>query len=72
MSDRRTEVVCDTTAYLPADMVSDREIHLVSLYVGLEGELERESEISDYAEFYDFLLYTTPSPRDVEDSRDAE
>ena len=55
MPDRRTEVVCDTTAYLPADMVSDREIHLVSLYVGLEGELERESEISDYAEFYERL-----------------
>jgi DegV family protein with EDD domain len=55
MPDRRTEVVCDTTAYLPADMVSDREIHLVSLYVGLEGELERESEISNYAEFYERL-----------------
>jgi DegV family protein with EDD domain len=55
MPDRRTETVCDTTAYLPADMVSERGIHLVSLYVGLEGELERESEISDYAEFYERL-----------------
>ena len=55
MPDRRTEVVCDTTAYLPADLVSSRGIHLVSLYVGLEGELERESEISDYAKFYERL-----------------
>jgi fatty acid kinase fatty acid binding subunit len=55
MPDRRTEVVCDTTAYLPADFVSSRGIHLVSLYVGLEGELERESEIADYTEFYERL-----------------
>jgi DegV family protein with EDD domain len=55
MPDRRTEIVCDTTAYLPADMVSERGIHLVSLYVGLESELERESEISDYAQFYERL-----------------
>ncbi len=55
MPDRRTEVVCDTTAYLPAEMVAEREIHLISLYVGLEGELEPESEISDYNEFYERL-----------------
>jgi fatty acid kinase fatty acid binding subunit len=55
MPDRRTEVVCDTTAYLPADVVSSRGIHLVSLYVGLEGELQRESEITDYGEFYERL-----------------
>jgi DegV family protein with EDD domain len=55
MADRQTEVVCDTTAYLPADFVSSRGIHLVSLYVGLEGELERESEIADYTEFYERL-----------------
>jgi DegV family protein with EDD domain len=58
MPDRRTEVVCDTTAYLPQEVVSSRGIHLVSLYVGLDGELERESEISDYAEFYDRLRTT--------------
>ena len=55
MAERRTEVVCDTTAYLPAELVSSRGIHLVSLYVGLEGELERESEITDYGEFYERL-----------------
>jgi DegV family protein with EDD domain len=55
MPERRTEVVCDTTAYLPAEVVAERGIHLVSLYVGLDGELQRESEITDYAEFYERL-----------------
>jgi DegV family protein with EDD domain len=55
MSDRRTEVVCDTTAYLPDELVTSRGIHRVSLYVGLEGELKQESEISNYAEFYEGL-----------------
>jgi len=55
MPERRTEVVCDTTAYLPADMVADRGIHLISLYVGLEGDLEPESGISDLDEFYERL-----------------
>lgn len=55
MAERRTEVVCDTTAYLPDDLVAERGIHRISLYVGLEGELKRESEISDYGEFYERL-----------------
>jgi fatty acid kinase fatty acid binding subunit len=55
MPERRTEVVCDTTTYLPADMVADRGIHLISLYVGLEGDLEPESGISDLDEFYERL-----------------
>jgi DegV family protein with EDD domain len=55
MPERRTEVVCDTTAYLPDDLVDERGIHLVSLYVGLEGDLEAESEISDYGDFYERL-----------------
>ena len=55
MPERRTEVVCDTTAYLPADIVAERGIHLISLYVGLEGDLEPESGISDLDEFYERL-----------------
>jgi DegV family protein with EDD domain len=58
MPERRTEVVCDTTAYLPADLVAERGIHLISLYVGLEGDLEPESGISDYTEFYERLRST--------------
>jgi DegV family protein with EDD domain len=59
MPDRRTGVVCDTTAYLPDDLVAERGIHRVSLYVGLEGDLERESEVSDYTEFYERLRTST-------------
>jgi fatty acid kinase fatty acid binding subunit len=58
MPERRTEVVCDTTAYLPDDLVAERGIHLVSLYVGLGGDLEAESEISDYGDFYERLRTT--------------
>ncbi len=55
MPERRTEIVCDTTAYLPADLIAERGIHEISLYVGLEGELEPEAEITDYDEFFDRL-----------------
>jgi DegV family protein with EDD domain len=55
MSDRRTEVVCDTTSYLPAEMLARRGIHEISLYVGLEGQLEPEAAIADYDEFYERL-----------------
>jgi DegV family protein with EDD domain len=55
MAERRTEVVCDTTCYLPDDMVAERGIHRISLYVGLEGDLEPEMEIRDYDAFYEHL-----------------
>ena len=58
MPERRTEVVCDTTCYLPDDLVAARGIHRVSLYVGVDGELEAESEISDYDRFYEHLADT--------------
>ena len=52
-----TAVVTDTTAYLPDDVVAENGIHLVSLYVTLDGEQRRESEISGaaYAEFFERL-----------------
>jgi fatty acid kinase fatty acid binding subunit len=50
-----TAVVCDTTAYLPAELVEGEGIHLVSLYVTLEGRQQRESEISDYGKWYQRL-----------------
>ena len=55
MAERRTEIVCDSTAYLPPDLVAERGIHLVDLYVGLDGDLRRESEIGDYGEFWERL-----------------
>lgn len=50
-----TAVVCDTTGYLPADLVAERDIKTISLYVSVDGEQEKESEISDYADFYERL-----------------
>lgn len=55
MSSSATAVVCDTTAYLPTDLVAERDIKTVSLYVSVDGEQQRESEVSDYAEFYERL-----------------
>jgi DegV family protein with EDD domain len=50
-------VVTDTTAYLPDELVARHGIHRVSLYVALDGDPRRESEISDeeYATFFERL-----------------
>ena len=50
-----TAVVCDTTAYLPSELIAAGEIHLVSLYAAVDGRQEREADIADYAEFYERL-----------------
>ena len=60
-------VVTDTTHYLPADLVRQNDLHLVSLYVRFGDELERESEMPDFQAFYDRLrsakeLPTTSQP----------
>ena len=53
----RTSVVVDTTAYLPDELISELEIHRISLYVTLDGEEKRESEIdsAEYDDFYERL-----------------
>ena len=48
-------VVCDTTAYLPGEIVDDLGIHRVSLYVTLDGDTQPEAELSDYDTFYERL-----------------
>jgi DegV family protein with EDD domain len=55
--DPNTAVVVDTTSYLPDDLIERHRIHRVSLYVTLEGEQKRESEISaaEYDDFYERL-----------------
>jgi DegV family protein with EDD domain len=50
-----TAVVADTTSYLPPRLISEHDVHLVSLYVGIEGEQERETDIDDLAAFYERL-----------------
>jgi DegV family protein with EDD domain len=54
-SPAETAVVCDTTAYLPTDLLAERGIKTTSLYVSVDGEQERESEISDFDAFYERL-----------------
>ncbi len=48
-------MVCDTTAYLPTELVEERGIERISLYVSVDDHQEREVEISDYAGFYERL-----------------
>jgi DegV family protein with EDD domain len=50
-----TAVVCDTTAYLPTDLLASKGIKTVSLYVAVDGRQEKEVEITDYNEFYERL-----------------
>jgi fatty acid kinase fatty acid binding subunit len=51
----QTAVVCDTTAYLPDALVEDRGIERISLYVSIDDLQEAESEITDFAAFYERL-----------------
>ncbi len=48
-------IVADTTSYLPAELTERHGVQLVSLYVGIDGRQERESEITDYDDFYERL-----------------
>ena len=50
-----TAVVADTTSYLPPELIAEHDLHLVSLYVGIEGEQQRESDIDDLRGFYERL-----------------
>jgi DegV family protein with EDD domain len=54
----RTAIVCDTTAYLPEELVAERGVRLVSLYVTLDGETRPEAEITDYPAFYEQLRHS--------------
>jgi DegV family protein with EDD domain len=52
----RTAVVADTTSYLPPETLDDLGISQVSLYVGLEGNQQAESELlEDLDGFYERL-----------------
>ena len=55
--DANTAVVVDTTAYLPDELIERHGIQRVSLYVTLDGEQKRESEIdaAAYDDFYERL-----------------
>ena len=50
-----TAVVCDSTAYLPSELLAERNIYVVSLYVAIDGEQQRETEVGDYGAFFERL-----------------
>ena len=54
-SPAETAVVCDTTAYLPTELLAERDIETISLYVSVDGHQEKESEITDFHDFYERL-----------------
>lgn len=54
-ADAQTAVVCDSTAYLPKELLSERGVEMVSLYVAIDDHQEAEAEIDDYAGFYERL-----------------
>jgi len=58
----QTAVVCDTTAYLPADLAAERGIELISLYVTVGGVQQKESEMDDYADFFERLRAAETKP----------
>ena len=65
--DKRVAVVTDTTSYLPRELADSENIHQVSLYVGRQGEFEREIELDGFDSFYERLgadpeLPTTSQP----------
>lgn len=55
-------VVTDTTHYLPADLVAQRGIHEVSLYVSDGDWQQREADISDLDAFYAGLRSASSLP----------
>jgi len=50
-----TAVVCDSTAYLPSNLVAEKGIETISLYVSIDGEQQPEVEIGHYGEFFERL-----------------
>ena len=50
-----TAVVCDSTCYLPSELIASRGIEVISLYVSIDGDQRPEAEITDYGAFYEQL-----------------
>ncbi len=60
-------IVTDTCHYLPRELLAEQGIHQVSLYVHWQGQAQRESDITDYDDYYERLrtapeLPTTSQP----------
>jgi len=51
----KTAIVCDTTAYLPDELIASEGISRISLYVSLGVDQRKEIEIADYSAFFERL-----------------
>jgi DegV family protein with EDD domain len=58
----RVAVVTDSTHYLPRELVLERGIHVVSLYVNQGGVITKESDMPDFNAFYDGLRTSAELP----------
>ena len=50
-----TAVVCDSSQYLPPEVIAAKDIGVISLYVSIDGDQQQETEITDYDDFYSRL-----------------
>ena len=48
-------IAADSTHYLPRTLADSEDVHQVSLYVGWEGESQRELDMADFDAFYERL-----------------
>ena len=55
-------IVTDSTHYLPRELMAERGIKLVSLYVNQGGQITKESEMPDFDAFYDGLRTSAELP----------
>jgi DegV family protein with EDD domain len=55
-------IVSDTCHYLPPELVHERGIHQVSLYVHMQDRTEREIDIQDYDAYYEGLRTAAEMP----------
>ena len=55
-------IATDSTHYLPAALVRDQGVHQVSLYVGWQGQPERELEMDGFGSFYERLRSDSDLP----------
>ena len=55
-------IVTDTCHYMPRELLEEHDIHEVSLYIHWGSEAQRESEITDYDRYYEYLRTETYLP----------
>jgi DegV family protein with EDD domain len=55
-------VATDSTHYLPRELAAREDVHQISLYVGWEGESQRELEMPSFDAFYERLRTSSELP----------